>query len=295
MAIDWLRLIKNVGGDGMTLLEKIIKALDELGGEAKYPEIYKKFEEIEGQKLTDGRKAGIRKMVEDHSSDSKNYKGQDIFYSAQGTGKGIWGLREKYRSVKVEQPKKTEIIKLRKLLITFPGIGYTCDKPLLYYSKKLAIEKGYEVMDVPYCNFGVGVFGDQKKIKQAIVSAYNQTEELLADVDFKSYSNIVFSSKSIGTCVAAEYADKHKIATRNIFYTPIEASFDYISKAGIMFHGTNDPWCANDYFERRAAGIGAPYYLLEDANHSLETGNVDLDLDNIRKIMRLVNEYALKA
>jgi hypothetical protein len=277
----------------MTVLEKIIKALDELGGEARYPEIYKKFEEIEGQKLTDGRKAGIRKMVEDHSSDSKNFKGEDIFYSAHGTGKGVWGLREKYRTTKTVQPPKKKVIKTRKLFVTFPGIGYTCDKPLLYYSKKMAVAKGYELVDVPYCNFSVGIFSNQKKISQAIVSAYSQTEELLADVDFRSYSDIVFSSKSIGTCVAAEYATNYRIKTKNIFYTPIEASFDYISNPGIMFHGTKDPWCSNDYFEQSAKRIGAQHYTIPNANHSLETGNVDLDLVNARKIMSLVNEFAL--
>ena len=31
-----------------------------------------------------------------------------------------------------------------KLAVFFPGIGYHCDKPLLYYSRKLAQEWGYE-------------------------------------------------------------------------------------------------------------------------------------------------------
>lgn len=280
----------------MTLLEKVIYALNELDGMAKYPDIYKKIEELEGQKLTDGRKAGIRKMVEDHSSDSKNFKGEDIFYSAQGTGKGFWGLRPQYRKGKnadKEPEKEPEIANLKRLLVTFPGIGYTCDKPLLYYSKKLAIAKGYETLDVPYCNFGVGIFKDDKKIEQAIASAYSQSEELLADVDFKGYSDIVFSSKSIGTCVAAKFAANHRLAPKNIFYTPIEASFDYIRRPGLMFHGTNDPWCANDYFEKRAKILEAQYYLIQNANHSLETGNVDLDLENARKIMHIVDNYAL--
>ena len=31
-----------------------------------------------------------------------------------------------------------------KLAVFFPGIGYHCDKPLLYYSRKLVQEYGYE-------------------------------------------------------------------------------------------------------------------------------------------------------
>jgi hypothetical protein len=32
--------------------------------------------------------------VESHSSDSANYNGKDIFYSVEGLGKGVWGLRK---------------------------------------------------------------------------------------------------------------------------------------------------------------------------------------------------------
>ena len=33
---------------------------------------------------------------------------------------------------------------MKKLAIFFPGIGYHCDKPLLYYARKLTQECGYE-------------------------------------------------------------------------------------------------------------------------------------------------------
>lgn len=78
----------------MTQLDLIVKALKNLGGVAKYPQIYKEFEKITNSKLTPGQKAGIRKNIEDHSSDSLNYKGkEDLFYSVYGLGRGFWGLR----------------------------------------------------------------------------------------------------------------------------------------------------------------------------------------------------------
>ena len=40
-----------------------------------------------------------------------------------GHRKGLWGM---------------------KLVVCFPGIGYHCDKPLLYYSRKLAAAAGYD-------------------------------------------------------------------------------------------------------------------------------------------------------
>ncbi|MEE0920660.1 MAG: hypothetical protein U0L56_11605 [Lachnospiraceae bacterium] len=78
----------------MTQLDYIILALKNLGGKASYSEIYEEYENVTNQTLTAGKKAGIRKNIEDHSSDSMNYKGkQDIFYSVSGIGNGMWGLR----------------------------------------------------------------------------------------------------------------------------------------------------------------------------------------------------------
>lgn len=71
----------------MTYLETIIKAMTDLGGVAKYNELYERISQMIGHELSDGMKAGIRKCIEDHSSDSRNYKGkQDIFYSIHGKG-----------------------------------------------------------------------------------------------------------------------------------------------------------------------------------------------------------------
>lgn len=78
----------------MKQLDIIVLALKELGDVANYCDLYKRYEQIAGIRLTDGQKAGIRKKIEDCSSDSKNYKGkEDLFYSVEGKGKGVWGLR----------------------------------------------------------------------------------------------------------------------------------------------------------------------------------------------------------
>ena len=33
---------------------------------------------------------------------------------------------------------------MKKIAIVFPGVGYTKDRPLLYYAGKLAVKRGYE-------------------------------------------------------------------------------------------------------------------------------------------------------
>ena len=39
---------------------------------------------------------------------------------------------------------------MKKLAVIFPGVGYHVDKPLLYYSKKIAAHYGYEIVEVAY-------------------------------------------------------------------------------------------------------------------------------------------------
>ena len=35
---------------------------------------------------------------------------------------------------------------MKKLAVIFPGVGYTCTKPLLYYTASMAAERGYEII-----------------------------------------------------------------------------------------------------------------------------------------------------
>ena len=192
---------------------------------------------------------------------------------------------------------------MSKIAVLFPGIGYTCDKPLLYYSAKLAAEKGFEVVRVPYGNFPSNVKGNAEKMYQSFVSAREQSEEILKDVDWSSYDEIVFFSKSVGTVVALSYAAEHGIDARQVLYTPLKETFKVPVEAGaadasdagksrvIAFHGTGDPWAVTDEIVRICEEKGVPLYLTKDANHSLECGKAIKDIKTIRKVMRTVKEF----
>ena len=77
----------------MTVIEKIIFAMKKHGGKATYAEIYEEIEAINGSPLTKGQMAGIRRRIEDCSSDCDGFKGDDLVYAVYGKGKGTWGLR----------------------------------------------------------------------------------------------------------------------------------------------------------------------------------------------------------
>lgn len=178
-----------------------------------------------------------------------------------------------------------------KLAVIFPGIGYHTDKPLLYYGKKLAEKNGYDIKEVSYSNFPENIKGSEEKMKKALLTAAQQAEEMLRETDFSKYDTLLFISKSIGTAAASIYAKNHLLDTNNIFYTPVEGSFDFMEQKGIVFHGTKDPWVETSIVKNACRDKQLPLYITENANHSLETGDVLTDLRNLENIMKQVNEY----
>ena len=180
---------------------------------------------------------------------------------------------------------------MKQIACLFPGIGYTCDKPLLYYSWKLLSKQGWEIVPVQYSGFPSGVKGNPEKMQKAAKMALEQAEEILGDIHWNKYDQILFVAKSVGTVVSCAYAQRHQISCRSILFTPVEETFLFPAGDSIVFHGTADPWARTEVIRQACTAQGLPLYLTEKANHSLETGDLDSDLGELQKIMRIVKEY----
>ena len=179
----------------------------------------------------------------------------------------------------------------KKIACLFPGIGYTCDKPLLYYSQKLLKGLGWEVVPVPYSGFPDKVRGDAERMQLCVRMALEQAEELLGKINWSEYGDILFIGKSVGTVVCTAYAKRHRLLCRQVLFTPVEATFEFIEKQSIVFHGTADPWADTRIIETLCRHMNIPLYKTEGANHSLETGDVEKDLAEMQKIIKTVREF----
>ena len=64
-----------------------------------------------------------------------------------------------------------------KIAVFFPGIGYRFNKPLLYYSKKLAKECGYDTfLEVDYrIKKTTNIRGNAEKMREAFDEACEST------------------------------------------------------------------------------------------------------------------------
>lgn len=82
-------------GDG-TWRDDVRTALQRLGGRSPLSRIYKEVQAVRtsaGRSVPPTLEATVRRTLEDHSSDSENYRGQDLFCMPEGKGAGVWGLR----------------------------------------------------------------------------------------------------------------------------------------------------------------------------------------------------------
>lgn len=179
----------------------------------------------------------------------------------------------------------------KKLAVLFPGIGYTCEKPLLYYAGKIAAEKGYEIKTVPYKNFPEKVKGNQEKMEQSFHIAMKQAEEMLKEVSWGEYGEILFISKSVGTIVSSAYRKKYGLTARNILFTPLAQTFFFAEEGGMVFHGTKDPWTETAKIVASCEKLKLPIWITENGNHSLETGDVLKDIINLEKIMEQIEKF----
>lgn len=181
---------------------------------------------------------------------------------------------------------------MRKLAVFFPGMGYTHDKPLLYYSRKLATEHGYEVVGVEYHDLPNKIRGDREKMILAAGMAYEQSCKLLEDVVWSDYEDILFVGKSIGTVVATKYAREHNIVSHMILYTPVEATFRAEIKDAVAFIGEADPWSDLNMVKELAKNQGVLLYTYPECNHSLEKLNdTEGNIDILGKVMKISGDY----
>ena len=178
-----------------------------------------------------------------------------------------------------------------KLAVLFPGIGYTCARPLLYYAGKLAAQRGYEVLPVDYGELPRDVKDSPERMRLAFDLACGRVGAALARVDWAAQEDVLFIGKSIGTAVATRYAAQNDINTRFVLLTPLAQTFDGLAGEAIAFHGTADPWADTGAIKAACDRRGIPLHVTEGANHSLETGDVEADIKTLADAMRAVGQF----
>jgi hypothetical protein len=175
------------------------------------------------------------------------------------------------------------------LAILFPGIGYTCQMPLLYYETRLFLSLGADVLWVEYAynraDFKSLPDSEQKNWFNADVTA-----SCKAGLEQRPYSKLTLSGKSLGTLalghlLTSEPSLSHAEA---IWLTPLlkgEKLREEIKKArqrSLLVIGTKDANYDAARLEEMKTLPHVRIVVLEGADHSLE---VEGDVSNSIRIM----------
>ena len=186
---------------------------------------------------------------------------------------------------------------MSKIAVIFPGIGYTVDKPLLHYSRRIAADAGFEIKPVPYAGFPKKVKGDRSRMEESYRIALEQSEKMLSDTDLSVYDEILFIGKSIGTIVAAQMASESPASSRIrlLLYTPLKDTFSFPFREAVVFTGSADPWVRDaGEIPQICREKEIPCHIISGANHSLETADVQEDIRNLRTIMEKTERFIRK-
>lgn len=189
----------------------------------------------------------------------------------------------------------------KKLAIIFPGVGYTCAKPLLYYTAQLAAEYDYEVIRLDY---GMDIHNFKGKTMEDLIPvAVTAKERILAqmkEINPIQYKDILMISKSIGTVIACKVQEElawDKKTARHFWMTPIPLTLPYLENfSGLFVAGTGDPYISKELVEKAAfEHPDKTGKIFPVCNHSLEIhgdtkGNIQRLSEVVEKLREMIGE-----
>lgn len=182
-----------------------------------------------------------------------------------------------------------------EVALVFPGLAYTCDMPLLYYTIETLITSGTNVLSVDY-----DYSNNQDFLKQSV---RDRSEWLLGDSEaaLKMITNeknqrvVCLAGKSLGTLVLGHLLETHENLrdAKTIWLTPLiknpqllEQMLAYMREA-VLVIGTNDSHYDRDIIDRLNASTQLSGIVIDGADHSLEIeGRIT---DSLRVLTQIVS------
>ena len=184
------------------------------------------------------------------------------------------------------------------LAITFPGLHYSCDKPLLYYPSKLILERGGDILQLQtdYTRPDFQFAPRQEQVNWIFRDAQSA---LLAGCHQRQYEKLILIGKSIGTlALAGSLSADFDIDVATVWITPllyqppvVDAARSFDGPA-LFLVGTGDPTYIPDVLQQIQESTGAEVLVVKDANHSLEIpGDTFRSLAIIEDILLVISRF----
>lgn len=177
-----------------------------------------------------------------------------------------------------------------KLVVLFPGKNFPCDKPILHFAGTSALQSGFDLMILEYGYQAARTDLDVNELQRVIEDSHESVQRIIS-----KYKQVVFISKSIGTIVAGEVHGKLEIPIKHLFLTPIKDTIHYINKFnGLVVYGTKDEMFNKEHANLINIDNVREVIEIPNANHGLETNNVEESIEILSKLVRIYMEFLNK-
>ncbi|EHJ00409.1 hypothetical protein CDLVIII_3864 [Clostridium sp. DL-VIII] len=178
------------------------------------------------------------------------------------------------------------------LAVILPGEGYTNDKPLMYYSSKISLELG---LDVLYVDYGFQILHKNFDINEELDILVRESEQVLIKCLSENYKKIIFIGKSLGTIIqnrlSKELRDYEQV---HVYLTPVNETVKYmVNYPCLVVTGKDDGKINSLNMNALESRKNIKLVQIDEGNHSLECLDVLKSIEMLNTIMRTLKNFLL--
>jgi predicted alpha/beta-hydrolase family hydrolase len=190
-------------------------------------------------------------------------------------------------NVLIQQPQVTST-----LAVIFPGVNYSCDMPLLYYTARLLGQRNSDVLNL-HTEYNQPEYRSLPPAQRAEWISTDATACVEAGLAHREYQKLILIGKSIGTLSLATLVSQEIGAGAiTVWLTPllrhpfmVEAALRFQGPA-LFISGTGDDLFEADSLNRIQQATRAESIIIDGANHSLEIpGKMEDSLQVLKQVM----------
>jgi hypothetical protein len=164
-----------------------------------------------------------------------------------------------------------------RFALIYPGLRYSCDKPLLHYTTEILLDQGYDILQL-WTDYKNPEFQDASQAEQTIRLIEDGKALLQVGIQSDDYSKFILVGKSLGTLTMAfilseqpQFPELMTIWFTPLFYLPpVSNSVLELSDPAFVVGSSADQTFDSDAVNQLADKNNIKLQVYEDADHSLE-------------------------
>ena len=188
----------------------------------------------------------------------------------------------------------------KRLALFFPGRGYTCAMPLLYYPTRLLVQKGADALWVEYNYTRTPGFDSLSSQEQLRWISGDVSAAVRMALSEGQYSDVVLIGKSLGS-LALSHLILNEPELREapvVWLTPllrnsfVLKSIAQVKPRSLFILGSADPLYDVQGLEAARSATAGQVLLVPQANHSLEIpGDLPGSLAAMRQALDAIEQF----